>query len=1531
MKENILLNATYSKSQEIKNDKTQILSIDSEEAEIKKEEEKLKQLNRENKKKKLDFYNNLILIFCMIFFSTIIFMQFEIENRYKVKKTLKTHFGFNDLKNEYFLTILNISNFLTELKQNITKIYLNNNYWLLDNKYQLISNFRSTLRKIKKTSKNPIQPLINMKLQKLKWITNTINPNKKYNKKIEDKEDYLIFKYDKENSYLNLGGFVLLFEKEDSLDYEDNLFLFLNKDAASIITDFTIYNFERRYFCSIVFTNQIYDFGISTIHLNIYINDRDLYESKLSIFRLVFECLFLISFIFSNIFFFIKINFHVNCEIEEFKEIKGRKYDIIIEDEKKKVSVKENKNVNILDKSSEFEFKVKDLNFKNKKKKKKKKRKMSLKLPKKLTFFIKYFFTDFFLIIQLLTLILEFLSIIFWIMYIIKMKKLYKNLDESEKNDIIISIKTQNKLIEAGKILIIYKRIVILSLFFLFLKLVEIFSLLSKRANTFINTIKYSFGDLFSFFIFLMVILLGFSTFSWLFYGRQFEEFYTLNFSFQQNFSFFLGIIDSDIFIRMYDSHGAMTICYFIIIIVIVRFIILKIILAILLRSFGLAYNEYLKIISFKDLEKSNFKEIVPRPISRFIYWYSLSVNKIINFITCKSNIKSKNNENNEFEFSCRFTEENIVKLYCPEMISFRKRKNKKHHSISSNLNVNLNKIEKINYLTKVTQLKNFDKYDIEYHEDFEFLNRNVYFDSERDKIKLKVYYENKYRRYFYKALFYLCFIIVFIIIFLLNNLSPWNFKILHSFGTAFNQTEKTLNSKYNILNENENFLPWKINNPINEINSLPKIRKFLFTDIKSLFKLNYTPDNNERYAFLNYNYLIGNKILVTLKREKKSKREKNINKNVSIREEENLNIMKLNYEDKKYFIVDNNNENNYFQWEQYKSYKKYGGYYFEFDLNKNYSETFQKELINEYTNFIIIEFLLQNYEYQIVQHVTIKFILDYGSYFKSNFNVQLLKYKIIQKPIDEIKIFFEIIYIFLFIGVIIFFIKALKEDYLSYNKWYRDMIVPLNIKIRDIRNRIEPEFIREFIQIFGLNQFFEVIIIVLSIVVIYAIINTMIKQNDLNKIINNKEYDNIFKIRDILYIGENMKKIFESCSVVIIFLSCLKMFSLINLGKFFSIISKTFEIAKGNILVFIIIIILVHPSFIFYAHLTFGENDIQFYQIQSSIKSCLLAFFGYIDFKQLYSNDKSFGSIFFFVYLIFINLIFLNLFVSILYRSYIQIKVDIVGRVEVWNPLNVFLICKKRKFSENKISIDNEFDRLNNDEQKKFKTSTLIYKENFSYDEFIKNEKEQIHLLNDKIIKEKNKRRDARLSYDTNQIGKNFIFDDNLYKDIKYEHLRAFIIDDYYNMLNIAEELDKDIININDAIEHLEKHDKYMNYDNLIKNTSEKNESIKLKVKELDENFLKIQKDLKSINENNIDMEKFKFKYNLYNDDENNFESDNVIIENNGSEIEDQMLENNKNKKNKIKENLRYENINDKNSNLDSRNINVIQEDEDF
>ena len=47
-----------------------------------------------------------------------------------------------------------------------------------------------------------------------------------------------------------------------------------------------------------------------------------------------------------------------------------------------------------------------------------------------------------------------------------------------------------------------------------------------------------------------------------------------------------------------------------------------------------------------------------------------------------------------------------------------------------------------------------------------------------------------------------------------------------------------------------------------------------------------------------------------------------------------------------------------------------------------------------------------------LIQHVIIKFTFDYGNYFKSNFNTYFLKYKVINKPLDALKIFFEIIYI---------------------------------------------------------------------------------------------------------------------------------------------------------------------------------------------------------------------------------------------------------------------------------------------------------------------------------------------------------------------------------------------------------------------------------------------------------------------------------------------------------------------------------------
>ena len=127
--------------------------------------------------------------------------------------------------------------------------------------------------------------------------------------------------------------------------------------------------------------------------------------------------------------------------------------------------------------------------------------------------------------------------------------------------------------------------------------------------------------------------------------------------------------------------------------------------------------------------------------------------------------------------------------------------------------------------------------------------------------------------------------------------------------------------------------------------------------------------------------------------------------------------------------------------------------------------------------------------------------------------------------------------------------------------------------------------------------------------------------------------------------------------------------------------------------------------------------------------------------------------------------MLLLNLFVSIIYKSYIFVKNEIVKRIEIWDPINVFCICKKRKINYiNKTTIQSEFDSEKNDNI--FNTKMIIYDKKFSYDDFIKNEKEQINLLNDTIFNLKKRRKNARLAYDTKKIGKIFIFDDRYYSN---------------------------------------------------------------------------------------------------------------------------------------------------------------------
>ena len=123
------------------------------------------------------------------------------------------------------------------------------------------------------------------------------------------------------------------------------------------------------------------------------------------------------------------------------------------------------------------------------------------------------------------------------------------------------------------------------------------------------------------------------------------------------------------------------------------------------------------------------------------------------------------------------------------------KRANRLESELDKEDEYNYQKKEKVNkYLISISKMKKIELVDSQFEEDYEFLMRNAYFDSTLDIEKVKKYYEKKYRRFFFQALFYLIFVTILIIVYLLNILAPWKFHILHAVGTAFNSTQDSLN-----------------------------------------------------------------------------------------------------------------------------------------------------------------------------------------------------------------------------------------------------------------------------------------------------------------------------------------------------------------------------------------------------------------------------------------------------------------------------------------------------------------------------------------------------------------------------------------------------------------------------------------------------------------------------------------------------------------------------------------------------------------
>ena len=488
-------------------------------------------------------------------------------------------------------------------------------FWLPGNKFEIISQIRFTKRVVKRTNDYyPVSPLIS-EIGNSKWKKyGGIGPYSRQKSKNEEVTNYP----EKKITFLKKGGSVFNILRNtietDLTSIKTNLEKFYEEekvDISSMTVDLSIANYENNFICVVVITNEIDLIGVNKNKITIHVIDTRLYKGGWSRFRLVMEALtvaFLISYM---ILFFCEIRYRTSKKFESptNKESKCSIYSQIL-------------------------------------------------------------FLEGLNIAQLITFIFGFISVIMWVIYICYIQPKMADIRDAMEGDQGIDVDMQNKLITAGLYLKYYKAFVIVTFLFMFLRLIHIFSKIVESTNVFLLTISYSISDLFSFFIFTICLLLGFSMFGWVYYGKSIERFNTFSRSLQQNFSFFIGIVNSDIFKTMYEQASVMTVFYFLFLVVVIRFVVIKIILAILLYFYKIANNEY-KLKKTNGLGSDYSLGISPTMLSSVIHGYSSLMNGICNVFCCicsgnHKEYKAVPLEQNKFRGG--FTEWKTSLVDCPEI-----------------------------------------------------------------------------------------------------------------------------------------------------------------------------------------------------------------------------------------------------------------------------------------------------------------------------------------------------------------------------------------------------------------------------------------------------------------------------------------------------------------------------------------------------------------------------------------------------------------------------------------------------------------------------------------------------------------------------------------------------------------------------------------------------------------------------------------------------------------------------------------------
>ena len=287
-----------------------------------------------------------------------------------------------------------------------------------------------------------------------------------------------------------------------------------------------------------------------------------------------------------------------------------------------------------------------------------------------------------------------------------------------------------------------------------------------------------------------------------------------------------------------------------------------------------------------------------------------------------------------------------------------------------------------------------------------------------------------------------------------------------------------------------------------------------------------------------------------------------------------------------------------------------------EIDKLSHFNSTIRDKLITKLLANVEIEFISVNMEFNFVSFVVIYVDCEFGGTFPITYNTYLFKINPLSDIFDYIRIFCE--FMFLIIFFYYFYRVTIKiiEQNREYYKWEKEQIAMFNELIIKFRNRVKPEFLRKWEYIFDLTKLNDIIFLFISIYFIYLKIYVYYLQITLNRNFSmEKKFDNysIFSLRNTIFQQGQVRENLDLTGSIMVILSSFLFITNFNNGQQFAILTSTIMESKTNNFIFIIIIFLIQPAFIFFGYLSFGYATVDFSTIAQSLINCFILFFSII------------------------------------------------------------------------------------------------------------------------------------------------------------------------------------------------------------------------------------------------------------------------------------------------------------------------------